>query len=159
MNTPHHSSPPDGLEAFCMSDAEVAAMTQPIQQLRHLPGEKFLKGPVPWNWLVVAGRLKGSALQVGISLWHLSGLSRSRTVRFCLSRVEEMGVGAQRARRGLHALKRARLVSISYVSGAASEVTLLSVPKQGGATPAANQSGRKSNGTQPGTHKRGRAKK
>jgi hypothetical protein len=80
------------MEAYCMSDAEVAAIAQPVQQLRHLPGEMFLKGPVPWDWLVVAGRLKGSALQVGITLWHLSGLARSRTVRFRLSRVEEMGV-------------------------------------------------------------------
>jgi hypothetical protein len=45
---------------------------------RHSTGEKFLKGPIPLNWLSRASQLKGKSLQVGLSLWFLAGLTNSK---------------------------------------------------------------------------------
>ena len=40
---------------------------------RHKPGEKFLKGPVPWQWVEAASRLPGKALAVGLAAWREAG--------------------------------------------------------------------------------------
>src|SRR5215831_13441617 len=68
---------------------------------RHQPGEPFLKGPVPWPWLTTAARLPGKALHVAVLLWREAGCRDSRAVAFCLSRVGELGVRQDSARRAL----------------------------------------------------------
>ena len=37
------------------------------QAPRHKPGEKFLKGPIPWPWIESAGALPGKALAIGLA--------------------------------------------------------------------------------------------
>jgi len=46
-------------------------------------GEKFLKGPIPWNWIVAIAKLGGKTLHVGIAIWHLVGMTKSqgKTIR------------------------------------------------------------------------------
>ena len=34
----------------------------------------FLRGPIPWTWLLAASRLGGKVLHVGIVLWFLVGV-------------------------------------------------------------------------------------
>ena len=41
---------------------------------------KFLKGPIPWQWLEVAANLPGKSLHVAIVIWHLSALNKSGKV-------------------------------------------------------------------------------
>src|SRR5688572_17273799 len=72
---------------------------------RHKPGARFLKGPVPWVWLRVALRLPGRALHLGIVLWLEVGLTRSRTVKVNLSRMEDIGITRQGARRAVLSLE------------------------------------------------------
>ena len=38
---------------------------------RHRQGEKFLKGPIPWDWLTKAAQLPGHALHVALVLWRV----------------------------------------------------------------------------------------
>jgi hypothetical protein len=59
-------------------------LTRPKSQ-RFGPGQKFLRGPIPWDWLSGASRLPGKALQVGLVIWHLGGLKNAMTIE--LSRV------------------------------------------------------------------------
>lgn len=92
---------------------------------RHLPGEVFLKGPIPWAWLLRAGQLPGRALHVALVLWREAGCKNSRTVPFRLSLALQFGIHADTARRGLHALAKAGLISTRYVPGRHLEVTLL----------------------------------
>jgi hypothetical protein len=94
---------------------------------RHQPGEVFLKGPIPWAWLLRAGRLPGRALHVALVLWREAGCKNSRTVPFRLSLAVQFGVHADTARRGLHALESAGLISSRYIPGRYLEVTLLNV--------------------------------
>lgn len=95
---------------------------------RHLPGERFLKGPVPWVWLVQAGHLPGAALHVGVMLWHLAGLERSAEVSLSLTRMGEMGVSRHAAARGLTALERAGLVRADRHRGRKARVFILHPP-------------------------------
>jgi hypothetical protein len=94
---------------------------------RHRDGEPFLKGPVPMNWLARAGQLPGKALHVAVLLWKTAGCRRSRTVRFCLSQGEVMGMHPNTARRALRRLAKAGLIEISHRSGQGLVVTLLEI--------------------------------
>jgi hypothetical protein len=95
---------------------------------RHRPGGRFLKGPVPLDWLLAAGRLPHHALHVGILFWFEAGCRRNRTVAFCLSRGQDMGLGEDTTRRALRALERVGLVSVVRRPGRGLEVTLLDAP-------------------------------
>ena len=49
---------------------------------KHNKGEKFLLGPIPWDWLCKAAPLKGKALAIAIALWHLAGMNnKANTVK------------------------------------------------------------------------------
>jgi len=79
-------------------------------------------------WLQVAGQQPGSALHVGIMLWHLVGLKKSRTVPVNRSRLGSLGVSRYAASRGLKALRKAGLVAFEDRTGRTAVVTVLDVP-------------------------------
>jgi hypothetical protein len=68
------------------AEGEVSALEQIANALSGSAG-RFLKGPVPWPWIVAAAALPGSALIVGLSLWRLeeqndnTGQCRPETIR------------------------------------------------------------------------------
>jgi hypothetical protein len=41
---------------------------------------RFLKGPIPWSWIIRASELPGKALVIGLCLWRLSGAVGSKAV-------------------------------------------------------------------------------
>lgn len=92
---------------------------------RHRPGEKFLKGPVPWRWIECAARLPGNALVVGLAAWREAGCRKCATVPLNLSRLV---VPRKTAQRGLAELVRAGLVSVDRRKGRPALVTLLPAP-------------------------------
>jgi hypothetical protein len=90
--------------------------------------DRFLKGPIPWPWLVRAMALEGKALAVGLILWLRCGLTGRRTVLFCLARAEAEGIPTTTARRAVRALERAGLVAIRRKPGSGLEVTINDLP-------------------------------
>lgn len=92
---------------------------------RHKTGEKFLKGPIPLNWLSRASQLQGKSLQVGLSLWFLAGLTNSKTVKLSQSTLCDFGVNRHCKYRALKWLEEARLISVKGENGQSPEVTLL----------------------------------
>jgi len=92
---------------------------------RHKPGEKFLKGPIPWDWLTHAAKLPGKALCVATALWFLAGVKGKRTVALSGIVLKDLGVKRNAAYRGLAALERAGLVSAIRHLGRSPIVTLL----------------------------------
>jgi hypothetical protein len=92
---------------------------------RHRPGEKFLKGPIPLNWIVVAGRLKGKTLHLGCLLWLKAGIEKARTISFNAAQGEVFGMSKDSARRALRRLEGAGLISTRYLPGRCLEVTIL----------------------------------
>lgn len=103
--------------------AEIDISQLPKGRLRHRGGQLFIKGPIPWDWILRAGRLPGKTLHVAIVLWQLAGLKRARTFKLNLRTMPWMTRAA--ARRGLRALANAGLVEIAYKPGQTIEVTLL----------------------------------
>lgn len=100
---------------------------------RHVAGQKFLKGPIPWAWLVTAIALPGRALAVGLVVWFEAGCKKSQTVSVTLSRLGRAGLAEGVARRGLRALERAGLIAIGRPRGRGLQVTILGGPGLSGA--------------------------
>ena len=91
------------------------------------PISKFLKGPVPWDWVERAALLPGKALLVGLAIWRLSGAMKSKTVRLGNSELIALGVNRSAKSRALKALENAGLVGINQRPGMLPVVTLLSI--------------------------------
>jgi len=99
----------------------------PIPQKRRQG--KFLRGPIPLDWLQGAGCLSGKALHVGVVLRFLSGVQRSLEVKFSYSLAEKFGAKRHAAYRALEALEQKGLIKIQRGKGKSPRVQLLEMPK------------------------------
>lgn len=89
------------------------------------PGEKFLKGPVPLNWLGRAAQLPGKSLHVGAALWFLKGLCRSNTITLSNGVLAVFGVDRHAKYRALNCLEQAGLIRCERHTGRSARVTIL----------------------------------
>jgi len=87
--------------------------------------KKFIKGPIPFDWITKAARAKGKTLHVAIALWFLVGVKRSRQVALSQSTLKRFGVGRQASYRALLRLEDAGLVSVYRHPGRNPIVTIL----------------------------------
>ena len=87
--------------------------------------DRYLKGPVPWSWIVVAARLPGKALIIGLCIWRLAGLKRSRTVVLGNGDLHAFAVDRTAKSRALTALESAGLIDIARRPGGLPIITLL----------------------------------
>ncbi len=84
---------------------------------------------IPLSWICQATGLPGKALAVGLVLWYLSGLSKSKTVKLTRLRLSRFGLLPETGRRGLRTLERAKLVHVKRSGNKSPPVTLLAVSK------------------------------
>jgi hypothetical protein len=103
----------------------IAAPVTRLKSQRFGPGQKFLRGPIPWDWLSAAARLRGKALHVALAIWHLAGLKKTMTVELSRVPLESLGVTRQSAYRGVKALENAGLINAGRRSGRKTRVTIL----------------------------------
>ena len=96
----------------------------------HKPGEKFLKGPIPWKWIVLAARQPGKALHVAIVLWFWAGILGSGEVKLNNILLKTMGVTRSAKYRSLQSLEQAGLISVAQFKGKSPVVTLLDPPEK-----------------------------
>jgi len=87
--------------------------------------KKFLRGPIPLNWLSKAAALGGKALHEGLALWLLSGLRRSKTVQLSGWALIVFGVRRHAGYRALKRLQDVGLVSVDQRAGRRPVVTIL----------------------------------
>ncbi|HKC93819.1 MAG TPA: hypothetical protein VKB81_07335 [Nitrospira sp.] len=88
---------------------------------------RFIKGPLPLDWMAACGRLPGRALHVGLCLWYLHGLRKEVSVVCSYRVLAEFGVKRHAAYRALKALEQAGLISVIRGPGKSPRVTLLQV--------------------------------
>jgi hypothetical protein len=94
---------------------------------RHKTGQKFLKGPIPLDWLSTAAKLPGKSLHVAIAIWFTASLEKSCTVP--LSNIAGLPFGLDRNAkyRALQWLENANLIRVERKLGRSPIVTLLEV--------------------------------
>lgn len=89
------------------------------------PTEKFIRGPIPLEWIARANALPGKAGAVGLALWFLVGVQKSRTVKLT-GEVERIAACGRKALYpALAALEKAGLVTVERKPGARAVVTIL----------------------------------
>jgi len=91
---------------------------------RHGRGDKFLKGPIPLNWLAKAARQPGKALHVAIAIWFFAGMSRSRSVTLSSRLMFTLGSSRFSTYRGLKALEEVGLVAVIRHPGRSPRITI-----------------------------------
>ncbi len=125
MDTDVTNTTPFDVEQFKLSsDSSVGQTRRPAQRQRR-SSEPFLRGPIPWSWLVAAGQLKGHALQIGLVLWFEAGCRSSRTVRLRHSLAAQFGCHRDTVLRAVRELELAGLISVVRRPGRSLQVTLL----------------------------------
>jgi hypothetical protein len=87
---------------------------------------RFLKGPVPWEWIIRVSELPGKAVIVGLCLWRLSGAIGKATVTLGNSELEPFGIDRAAKSRALTALEDAGLIMVERHRGRLPIVTILS---------------------------------
>ena len=81
-------------------------------------GRKFLRGPLPIDWLALASALGMAAMLIGLECWYRAGLAGSLAFRLNLSRLAVAPkLARSSARRGLQRQEEADLVSVARPAG------------------------------------------
>lgn len=103
-----------------------AAESQPAKVHRHKLKKKFLRGPVPWDWLsaAAAAQPRGKALHVALVIRFLDGFERTGVVVLSPARLWELKVSRHAGYRALAALQSAGLVAVERHQGRAPRVTI-----------------------------------
>jgi hypothetical protein len=104
-------------------EGDVSALEQLANNLSGSPA-LFLKGPVPWPWIIAAAALPRSALLVGLCLWRLAGALKSRSVTLGNADLKAFGVDRAAKSRALAALEGAGLIQVAHEPGRFPTVTL-----------------------------------
>jgi len=118
---------PLDLEQFRARQEEKPRPAKRQRLPHHRAGEWFLKGPIPGVWLTRAAELSGRTLRVGLALWYLAGVKKSRTVKPTWDTWQRFGLSPDAGRRGLTALESAGLVFVDRHRGRCPKVTILEV--------------------------------
>ncbi len=100
----------------------------PTRPPRHKKGEKFLRGPIPLDWLTRAAALPGKAPVVGLALWFEAGITKNATVSLTNTVVRRFSVTPKTRSRCLRALESAEWVSVVRDPGRCPVVTILAAP-------------------------------
>jgi hypothetical protein len=104
---------------------DLAAIPNSKRPPRHLRGQRFIRGPIPWDWLIAASGLPSTAVRVGLVLWHLAGLRNNRRFRFEYARAAELGLSRFKVYRALDHLEHVGLVKVERNRGRCHIVTIL----------------------------------
>ena len=91
---------------------------------------RFIKGPLPIDWLVKARSAGSPALQVGLIIWYLQGLNQPRMKRramISLSNIEfkKWGMSRITKRRGIDQLEAAKLIRVKRIPYKNPQITIL----------------------------------
>lgn len=121
------------LDPGSMTVADVLPRERRHRVPRHKPGERFLRGPIPLDWLIAAGRLTGRALHVALAIWYQAGRQRKGEVGFSARLPADLfEMDRSTATRALRDLERAGLVQVTWAPGRAPRVRLLDAPRLDG---------------------------
>lgn len=89
------------------------------------PMHRYIKGPIPFDWMAKAASISKSAAKTALVLWFLRGLTRERRFRLVPARCREFGLDEKAKARGLKSLQEAGLIEVTANRGAAPFVEIL----------------------------------
>jgi hypothetical protein len=90
-------------------------------------GHRFLRGPIPLDWLSRAAALPGRSLHVAIAVWFMAGLKKTNVVPISNVTSLQFGLDRNAKYRALDWLESANLIKVERRPGRAPIVTILEV--------------------------------
>ena len=88
-------------------------------------GERFLRGPIPLDWLSRAAALPGRSLHVAIAVWFMAGLKKTNVVPISNITSLQFGLDRNAKYRALDWLENANLITVERRAGRAPIITIL----------------------------------
>ncbi|MBL8025019.1 MAG: helix-turn-helix transcriptional regulator [Fibrobacteres bacterium] len=86
----------------------------------------FIRGPIPLGWIQEAAKLPGKSLGVGMVLFFLAGVSKSRSdIRLSSLELRKLGISRHSAYRALRKLESARLINVIRKRGRLPVVSII----------------------------------
>jgi hypothetical protein len=111
---------------FVPADDPAAASKEPRGEVEVTSeSARFLKGRIPWNWVVRAAQLGRNSLIIGLCLWRLKGATGKNTIFLSNSEVEPFQIDRAAKSRALRALEEAGLIAVKRQPGRWLIITLL----------------------------------
>lgn len=88
---------------------------------------RFIRGPIPLEWLAVAIPLGRKSLNVALAIWHLDGFQRTEghELRLTPTVLSLFSVTPQSARKILHQFSKHRLIMLDSRRGRSPRVVLI----------------------------------
>jgi hypothetical protein len=96
---------------------------------RHGSRDPFIKGPIPYTWIVKASRLPGSGLHVAMACRFLCCRYRGPNRWGLDAYVRGLRISEQSARRALHAAELAGLLAVEREPGCKLAVSIVDLPR------------------------------
>ncbi len=93
---------------------------------KHAPGEKFVRGPIPNEWLLVALLIGDKAGHLSFALWWLAGIKHP--FRLTSKVLRDFNIAPRTARRLLCEFERAGLIISDRKQGRGPDITLTLPP-------------------------------
>ena len=87
----------------------------------------FLKGPIPLAWLNEAAKLPGKALNLGIAIWWLAGMSKTTTFKLTGKALDQLNISRDAASSALKRLESHGLIRVQRAPGQRPTVEILPV--------------------------------
>ena len=87
----------------------------------------FLKGPIPLAWLNEAAKLPGKALNVGIAIWWLAGMSKTTAFKLTGKALDQLNISRDAASSALKRLESQGLIRVQRAPGQRPTVEILPV--------------------------------
>ena len=87
----------------------------------------FLKGPIPMAWLNEAAKLPGKAINLGIAIWWLDGMAKTKTFKLTGKALDQLDISRDAAADALKRLEGRGLIRVQRAPGQRPTVEILSV--------------------------------
>ena len=92
---------------------------------KHKQGERFVRGPIPCDWLHRALACGGKSGNLALALWWLAGMQRCNPIRLTRQVARDFNISPRCVRRLLSKFERAGLVQVARKRGRGPQVVLL----------------------------------
>ena len=99
--------------------------------------KRFIKGPIPLDWMETAARLPGKATQAAVAIWFRHGLTHGGVIRFTRRLAQQFGIGRKAVTAALTNLETAGLISVLRPPGCAPRVKVLEAASKQSSGPVA----------------------
>jgi hypothetical protein len=93
---------------------------------RHSDGDRFVKGPIPLDWIKAASRCGHRAEAVALLVWYAAGVQRANPCKLSPRVLAELHVHPRTAKRILERFVDAGLATVKFHRGRSPLVTITS---------------------------------